>query len=77
MKLKFQYYDRYRVPEFLTQVQPFNILSVFCILTSPKVLQGALGDCTCPMQCSQPCPMLANRHPTGSTRFPMVLHYTK
>ena len=69
--------DRYHVPEFLTQVQPSNILSGFRILASPKVLQGAFGDCACPMWCSQPCPMLANRHPTGLTWFPMVLYYIK
>ena len=69
--------DRYHVPKFLTQVQPFNIFSGFRILASPKVLQGAFGDCTCPTWCSKPCPMLANRHPTGITWFPIVLYYIK
>ena len=69
--------DRYRVPEFPHSSATFSILSGFHILASPKVLQGAFGDCACPMQCSQPCPMLANRHPTGLTWFPMVLYYIK
>ena len=50
-------FDRYRVPEFPHSSATFNILSGFRILASPKVLQGALGDSTCPTQCSQPCPM--------------------
>ena len=48
---------RYHVPEFPHSSATFNIISGFHILTPPKVLQGALGDSTCPMQCSQPCPM--------------------
>ena len=70
-------YDRYRVPEFPHSSATFNIISGFHILASPKVLQGAFGDSTCPMQCSQPCPMLANRHLTGLTWFPIVLYYIK
>ena len=54
-----------------------NIISGFRILASPKVLQGAFGDSACPMQCSQPCPMLANRHLTGLTWFPIVLYYIR
>ena len=55
----------------------FNVNSGFRILASPKVLQGACGDSACPMQHSQPCPMLANRHLTGLTWFPIVLYYIK
>ena len=69
--------DRYRVPKFPHSSATFNILSGFHILASPKVLQGAFGDSTCPMWCSQPCPMLANRHLTGLTWFPIVLYYIK
>ena len=69
--------DRYRVPEFPHSSATFNILSGFHILASPKVLQGAFGDGACPTWCSQPCPMLANRHPTGLTWFPIVLYYIK
>ena len=69
--------DRYHVPEFPHSSATFNIISGFCILASPKVLQGAFGDSACPMQCSQPCPMLANRHLTGLTWFPIVLYYIK
>ena len=68
---------RYCVPEFPHSSATFNIISGSRILTSPKVLQGALGDSTCPMQCSQPCPMPANRHLTGLTWFPIVLYYIK
>ena len=70
-------YDRYRVPEFPHSSATFNIISGSHILASSKVLQGALGDSACPMQCSQPCPMPANRHPTGLTWFPIVLYYIK
>ena len=42
-----------------------KINSGFRILASPKVLQGAFGNSTCPTQHSQPCPMLANRHLTA------------
>ena len=69
--------DRYRVPKFPHSSATFNILSGFRILVSPKVLQGAFGDSTCPMQCSQPCPVPANRHLTGLTWFPIVLNYIK
>ena len=69
--------DRYRVPEFPHSSATFNIISGFSILASPEVLQGALGDSTCPMQCSQLCPMPANRHLTGLTWFPIVLYYIK
>ena len=69
--------DRYCVPEFPHSSATFNILSGSCILASPKVLQGAFGDSACPTQHSQPCPMLANRHPTGLTWFPIVLYYIK
>ena len=44
--------DRYCVPEFPHSSATFNIILGFHILTSPEVLQGALGDSTCPMQCS-------------------------
>ena len=64
-------------PNSLTQVQPLNIILGSRILTSPEVLQGTLGNSTCPMQCSQPCPTLANRHLTGLTWFPIVLNYIK
>ena len=67
--------DRYRVPEFPHSSAAFNIISGFRILASPKVLQGAFGDSACPTPCSQPCPMLANRHLTGLTWFPIVLYY--
>ena len=70
-------YDRYSVPKFPHSSATFNILSGFHILVSPKVLQGAFGDSTCPMWCSQPCTMLANRHLTGLTWFPIVLYYIK
>ena len=73
----FEIRDRYRVPEFPHSSATFNIISGFRILASPKVLQGALGDSTCPTQCSQPCPMPANRHLTGLTWFPIVLYYIK
>ena len=69
--------DRYRVPKFPHSSATFNIISGFRILASPKVLQGALGDSACPMQCSQLCPMPANRHLTGLTWFPIVLYYIK
>ena len=69
--------DRYRVPEFPHSSATFNIISGSRILISPKVLQGALGDSACPTQCSQPCPMPANRHLTGLTWFPIVLYYIK
>ena len=69
--------DRYRVPEFPHSSATFNIISGFRILASPKVLQGAFGDSACPMRHSQPCPMLANRHLTGLTWFPIVLYYIK
>ena len=69
--------DRYCVLKFPHSSATFNILSGFHILASPKVLQGVFGDSACPMQCSQPCPMLANRHPTGLTWFPIVLYYIK
>ena len=68
---------RYCVPKFPHSSATFNIISGFRILTSPEVLQGALGDSTCPMQCSQPYPMPANRHLTGLTWFPIVLYYIK
>ena len=68
---------RYHVPKFPHSSATFNIISGSRILTSPKVLQGALGDSTCPMQCSQPCPMPANRHLTGLTWLPIVLYYIK
>ena len=71
------YCVRYHVPKFPHSSATFNIISGFHILTSPKVLQGALGDSACPMQCSQPCPMPANRHLTGLTWFPIVLYYIK
>ena len=70
-------HDRYRVPKFPHSSATFNILSGFHILASPKVLQGAFGDSACPMRCSQPRPMLANRHLTGLTWFPIVLYYIK
>ena len=69
--------DRYRVPKFPHSSATFNIISGFCILASPKVLQGAFGNSACPTWCSQPCPMLANRHLTGLTWFPIVLCYIK
>ena len=69
--------DRYHVPKFPHSSATFNIISGFRILTSPKVLQGALGNSACPTQCSQPCPMPANRHLTGLTWFPIVLYYIK
>ena len=69
--------DRYCVPEFPHSSATFNIISEFCILASPKVLQGALGDSACPMQCSQPCQIPANRHLTGLTWFPIVLYHIK
>ena len=69
--------DRYRVPEFPHSSATFNIISGSHILASPKVLQGAFGNSACPMWCSQPCPMLANRHLTGLTWFPIVLYYIK
>ena len=68
---------RYHVPEFPHSSATFNIISGSHILTSPKVLQGALGDSACPTQCSQPCPVPANRHLTGLTWFPIVLYYIK
>ena len=68
---------RYRVPEFPHSSATFNIILGSRILTSPKVLQGAFGNSACPTQCSQPCPMPANRHPTGLTWFPIVLNYIK
>ena len=70
-------FGRYCVPEFPHSSATFNILSGFHILASPKVLQGAFGNNTCPMWCSQPCPMLANRHLTGLTWFPIALYYIK
>ena len=33
--------DRYRVPKFHHSSATFNIILGFCILASPKVLQGA------------------------------------
>ena len=68
---------RYRVPEFPHSSATFNIILGSHILASPKVLQGALGDSTCPTQCSQPYPTPANRHLTGLTWFPIVLNYIK
>ena len=68
---------RYRVPEFPHSSVTFNIILGSCILASPKVLQGSLGDSTCPTQCSQPCPAPANRNLTGLTWFPIVLIYIK
>ena len=68
---------RYHVPEFPRSSATFNIILGFHILASPEVLQGALGDSICPTQCSQPCPMPANRHLTGLTWFPIVLYYIK
>ena len=68
---------RYRVPKFPHSSATFNIILGSCILASPEVLQGSLGDSTCPMQCSQPYPMPANRHLTGLTWFPIVLNYIK
>ena len=73
----FDSFVRYRVPKFPHSSATFNIISGFRILTSPKVLQGALGDSACPAQCSQPYPMPANRHLTGLTWFPIVLYYIK
>ena len=69
--------DRYHVPKFPHSSATFNIISGFRILASPIVLQGAFGNSTCPMRHSQPCPMLANRHLTGLTWFPIVLYYIK
>ena len=69
--------DRYRVPKFPHSSATFNIISGFCIPASPKVLQGAFGDSACPTWGSQPCPMLANRHLTGLTWFPIVLYLYK
>ena len=66
---------RYCVPKFPHSSATFNIILASHILASPKVLQGSLGDSTCPMQCSQPCPVPANRNPTGLTWFPIVLNY--
>ena len=74
---QFYQYVRYHVPEFPHSSATFNIILGSHILTSPKVLQGSLGDSTCPMQCSQPCPVPANRHFTGLTQFPIVLNYIK
>ena len=68
---------RYCVPKFPHSSVTFNIILGSCILTSFKVLQGALGNSTCPMQCSQPCPTPANRHLTGLTWFLIVLYYIK
>ena len=65
------------VPKFPHSSATFNIILGSHILTSPKVLQGSLGDSTCPTQCSQPYPMPANRHLTGLTWFPIVLNYIK
>ena len=47
---------RYRVLKFPHSSATFNIISGFHVLTSPEVLQGELGDSTCPTQCSQPVP---------------------
>ena len=60
-------------PKFPHSSATFNIILGSHILTSPEVLQGALGDNACPTQCSQPCPVPANRHLTGLTWFPIVL----
>ena len=68
---------RYCVPKFPHSSATFNIILGSRILASPEVLQGALGDSACPTQCSQPCPMPANRHLTGLTWFPIVLNYIK
>ena len=68
---------RYCVPEFPHSSATFNIILGFHILASPEVLQGSLGDSACPMQCSQPCPLPANRYLTGLTWFPIVLYYIK
>ena len=64
-------------PEFPHSSATFNIILGSRILTSPEVLQGTLGDSTCPTQCSQPCPMPANRHLRDLTWFPIVLNYIK
>ena len=77
MKAAARLIDRYCVPEFPHSSATFNIISGFCILASPKLLQEAFGDSACPTQCSQPCPMLANRHLTGLTWFPIVLYYVE
>ena len=68
---------RYCVPEFPHSSATFNIILGSCILAFPEVLQGSLGNSACPMQCSQPYPMWANRHLTGLTWFPIVLYYIK
>ena len=68
---------RYHVPKFPHSSATFNIILGSRILASPKVLQGSLGDSTCPTQSSQPCPMPANRHLKGLTWFPIVLNYIK
>ena len=64
------HFVRYRVPEFPHSSATFNIILGSRILTSPKVLQGSLGNSACPMQCSQPCPVPGNRDLTGLTWFP-------
>ena len=70
-------FDRFSVPEFPHSSATSNIISGSRTLASPEVPQGALGDRACPMQCSQPCPMPANRHLTGLTWFPITLYYIK
>ena len=64
-------------PKFPHSSATFNIILGSHILASSEVLQGSLGDCACPMQCSQPYPMPAKRHLTGLTWFPIVLNYMK
>ena len=76
-KKQLQKGDRYHVPEFPHSSATFNINSGLRVLASPKVLQRACSNSACPTQCSQPCPMLANRHLTGLTWFPIVLYYIK
>ena len=69
---------RYHVPEFPHSSATFNIILGSRILTSPKVLQGSLGDSTCPMHpavnCAQYQPIGTS---TGLTWFPIVLNYIK
>ena len=68
---------RYNVPKFPHSSATFNIILGSHILASPEVLQGSLGDSTFPTQCSQPCPVPANRNLTGLTWFPIVRNYIK
>ena len=74
---RMQRFVRYHVPKFPHSSATFNIILGSCILASPKVLQGSLGNSACPMQCSQPRPVPANRNLTGLTWFPIVLNYIK